>query len=75
MGAFVRGTLLFLPLVLLWRLAGAPWDSGSAVVVGLAMLAGVALRRPWTAWVSASDWNGMTADPLFLQINQMLSAP
>ncbi|TXH64186.1 MAG: NAD(P)/FAD-dependent oxidoreductase [Burkholderiaceae bacterium] len=74
MGAFVRGTLLFLPLVLLWRLAGAPWDSGSAVVVGLAMLAGVALRRPWTAWGSASDWNGMTADPLFLQINQMLSA-
>lgn len=74
MGAFVRGTLLFLPLVLLWRFAGAPWDSLSAVLVGLAMLAGVALRRPWTAWVSASDWKGMTADPLFLQINQILSA-
>lgn len=74
MAAFLRATILFLPLVLLWQLAGAPWDSMSAGVVGLAMLAGVALRRPWTAWVSASAWAGMTADPLFLQINRAISS-
>jgi phytoene dehydrogenase-like protein len=74
MRTFVRATLLFLPLILFWRFAGPPWDAWSALAVGALMLLGVALKRPWTAWVSAADWQGMTADPLFLAINQAISA-
>lgn len=73
MGALLRGTLLFAPLVLFWRFAGAPWDSLSAASVGLVMIAGVFAGRPWTAWISASDWTGMTGDPLFLRVNQAVS--
>lgn len=74
MGAALKGLLLFGPLTWFWHVAGAPWDSLSAVIVGLLMTLGAALRRPWTAWVSSGDWKGMTADPLFLRINQAVSA-
>lgn len=74
MRTFLRASLLFLPLIAFWQWAGAPWDAVSAIAVGLLMTVGAVLRRPWTSWVSAGDWQGMTADPLFLHINQVMSA-
>lgn len=60
----VRATLLRLPLIAFRQVAGAPWDAGSALLVGGLMLLGVAAGRPWSAWISAGDRRGLTTDPL-----------
>jgi all-trans-retinol 13,14-reductase len=73
MRTFVLASLLFAPLVVFWRFAPPPWDAVSALGAGALMLLGVAAKRPWSAWVSAGDWPGMTADPLFLRVNQFIS--
>lgn len=74
--------LAFLPLAAFW--IGAPWIfgdartaalavAGSQLLLGVAMAASVALRRPWTMLFSAAQWSGMRHDPLFLRINALLS--
>lgn len=49
-------------------------QSAVTLLAGFAMLLGSALERPWTAAASAPDWPGMAAHPLFLRVNQGLSA-
>jgi hypothetical protein len=74
--------LAFVPLAAFW--IGAPWIfsdartaavavAGSQLLLGLAMAASVALRRPWTMIFSAAQWAGAQRDPLFLQINAIMS--
>lgn len=54
--------------------AGVGWVSaGVSLAAGLLMLLGVVIGRPWTAVVSAPDWPGMTADPVFLRVNRGMS--
>jgi len=74
--------LAFVPLATFW--IGAPWlfsdariaavaVAGSQFVLGVAMAASVALRRPWTMIFSAAQWSGAQRDPLFLRINAIMS--
>lgn len=74
--------LAFLPLAAFWF--GATWLFGDArtaavavaasqLLLGLAMATSVALGRPWTMLFSASQWSGMRHEPLFLQINAIMS--
>ncbi|MBL8328693.1 MAG: NAD(P)/FAD-dependent oxidoreductase [Rubrivivax sp.] len=44
-----------------------------SIAAGLWMLLGVTIGRPWTAVISAPDWPGMTADPVFLRVNRGMS--
>ena len=54
-----------------------PWAvwvaSGVSLAAGLLMVAGAVAGRPWTAVVSAPDWPGMAADPVFLRVNRGMS--
>ena len=54
-----------------------PWAgwvaAGVSLAAGLLMLVGVVIGRPWTAVISAPDWPGMTADPVFLRVNRGMS--
>lgn len=54
-----------------------PWAGWSAAAVslaaGLLMGVGAVSGRPWTAVISATDWPGMTADPIFLRVNRGMS--
>lgn len=54
-----------------------PWAvwvaSGASLAAGLLMAFGVVVRRPWTAVISAPDWPGMAADPVFLRVNRGMS--
>ncbi len=74
--------IAFLPLATFWFLApllladaraAALAVAGSQLLLGIAMAASVALRRPWTMLFSASQWRGMRGDPLFLRINTLIS--
>jgi len=81
-----RGEDLMLPagLALILALATvllvvspSPWASwapaGVSLAAGLLMAIGVVLGRPWTGVISATDWPGMTADPVFLRVNRGMS--
>ncbi len=54
-----------------------PWAgwvaAGVSLTAGLLMAFGVVIGRPWTAVISAPDWPGMTADPVFLRVNRGMS--
>jgi all-trans-retinol 13,14-reductase len=72
------GLVLILGVAAAVLAAGAPaWSAwvaaGVSIAAGLLMLLGVALRRPWTAVISAADWPGLTADPVFLRVNRGMS--
>lgn len=59
-------------------LAGPPswlaWvAAGVSIAAGLLMTLGVAIGRPWTTVISAADWPGMTADPVFIRVNRGMS--
>jgi all-trans-retinol 13,14-reductase len=73
----------FVPLIAFW--IGAPYlfaDTRTAalavaatqLMVGIAMASSVLMGRPWTALFSAAQWSGMNRDPLFLRINNVMSA-
>jgi all-trans-retinol 13,14-reductase len=47
--------------------------AGVSIAAGLLMTLGVVIGRPWTAVISAPDWPGMTADPVFLRVNRGMS--
>lgn len=72
------GLLLMLALATALLTFGAgPWvgwvPAGVSLAAGVLMLLGAAIGRPWTAVISASDWPGMTADPVFLRVNRGMS--
>lgn len=82
MRIFLLANLAFVPLAAFWF--GAQWlfaDARSATIavaasqllLGLAMAASVAARRPWTMLFSAARWRGMRGEPLFLHINALMS--
>ncbi len=60
----------------LWQL-GATVTPSVQLFVALAsgglMVIGAAIGRPWTAVISAPDWPGMVADPIFLRVNRAMS--
>lgn len=75
--------MAFVPLVAFW--IGAPYlfedartaaltVAGTQLLVGIAMAASVLTGRPWTALFSAAQWSGVNRDPLFLRINNLMSA-
>lgn len=81
-----RGEDLLLPAGLAPILGGAAavlvagphtWPAwvpaGVSIAAGLLMVLGVVIGRPWTAVISAADWPGMTADPVFLRVNRGMS--
>jgi all-trans-retinol 13,14-reductase len=47
--------------------------AGVSIAAGLLMTFGAVIGRPWTAVISAGDWPGMTADPVFLRVNRGMS--
>jgi len=72
------GLALILALATLVLVVGPnPWAGWAAAAVslaaGLLMAIGAAMGRPWTAVISATDWPGMTADPVFLRVNRGMS--
>ncbi len=72
------GLALTLALAALVLIVGPhPWAgwaaAGASVAAGLLMAIGAAVGRPWTAVISATDWPGMTADPVFLRVNRGMS--
>lgn len=44
-----------------------------SIVAGLGLLATAFTARPWTADPLAGEWRGMTADPVYLAVNRLLS--
>jgi phytoene dehydrogenase-like protein len=53
---------------------GAAWvAAGVSIAGGLLMTLGAVAGRPWTAVISAADWPGMSADPVFLRVNRGMS--
>lgn len=72
------GLALILALAALVLVVGprswAGWAAaGVSLAAGLLMALGAAIGRPWTAVISATDWPGMTADPVFLRVNRGIS--
>jgi phytoene dehydrogenase-like protein len=72
------GLALILALAALVLVVGpSPWAAwaaaGVSLAAGLLMVTGVVLGRPWTGVISAADWPGMTADPVFLRVNRGMS--
>lgn len=72
------GMALVLAVAVLVLVIGpTPWADWVAaavsLAVGLLMVVGALLRRPWTAVISAIDWPGMTADPVFQHVNRGMS--
>lgn len=54
--------------------SGLAWvAAGVSIAAGLLMTLGAVIGRPWTAVISAADWPGMTADPVFLRVNRGMS--
>ena len=74
--ALVQAGLLGLALAASLAGAASAPLCGAAGSLGLgAYLLSTALRgRPWSAGALASEWQGMTDDPIFLTVNNLLSA-
>jgi phytoene dehydrogenase-like protein len=74
--AVVQAGLLGAALALGLAAAAPPPLLGGAVslAAGLYLLFTAFTVQPWTADALASEWRGMTGDPVFLKVNRLLSA-